>query len=362
MATLWQRITGQAPIEKRLAPPPIPARSNSTVSTTNALSLTAVYRCIQIIATPIAKALPLETYRYAGGIEQKIPNPLLVTNPSLSETRRDFIFSTVSSLALEGNAFWFKTYDARGIVNDLTILPASSVGVRLDGPTGMTGAKVYDYMGKTYSGAEIEHLRLFTTAGNLRGIGPIQAASQDILAAIDLRDFAATWFSNAGVPTGVLQTSKTINKDIADDITTAWHTKQSTRQIAVLADGFTYAPVQLSPKDALLTEYQSQVTQNIARLFGVPARLLLTGVDGTSDTYANLQDEQRTFWLHTLMNFTDVIEDALSRCLPRATRVQFNFEGLFKADQKQRFETYAIATGGAPFMTTDEVRVKENLG
>lgn len=361
MATLWQRLTGRAQLEKRLAPPPIPTRSNSTVSTSSALSLTSVYRAVQIIATPIAKALPLETYRFAGGMEQKIGNPLLVTNPSLSETRRDFLFATVTSLALDGNAFWFKTYDSRGLVNDLTLLPASSVGVRLDGPTGMSGAKVFDYMGKTYTTAEIEHLRLFTVAGNLRGVGPVQAASQDILAAIDLRDFAATWFSNAGVPTGVLQTSKTINKDIADEITTAWHTKQATRQIAVLADGFSYAPVQLSPKDALLTEYQSQVTQNIARLFGIPARLLLTGVDGTSDTYSNAQDEQRVMWLHTLMTYTDVIEDALSRCLPRATRVQFNFEGLFKADPKQRFETYAIATGGAPFMTVEEVRQKENM-
>jgi HK97 family phage portal protein len=361
MATLWQRITGQAPTEKRLAPPPIPTRSNSSVSTTNALSLSSVYRCIQIISTPIAKALPLETYRYAGGIEQRIPNPVLVNNPNLTESRRDFLFATVTSLALEGNAYWFKSYDTRGLVNELTLLPANSIGVRLDGPTGMSGNKVFDYLGKTYTTTDIEHLRLFTVAGNLKGIGPIQAASQDILAAIDLRDFAATWFSNAGIPTGVLQTSKTINKEIADEITTAWHTKQSTRQIAVLADGFSYSPVQLSPKDALLTEYQSQVTQNIARLFGVPARLLLTGVDGTSDTYTNLQDEQRTMWLHTLMNYTDVIEDALTKCLPRATRVEFNFEGLFKADQKQRFETYSIATGGAPFMTVEEVREKENL-
>ena len=361
MASLWQRITGRAGIETRLAPPPIPTRSSSAVSTTNALSLTSVYRCVQIIATPIAKALPLETFRFAGGLEQKIDNPVLVNNPSLSESRRDFLFSTVTSLALEGNAFWFKSYDSRGLVNELTILPASAVAVRLDGPTGMSGAKVFDYMGKTYTSTDIEHLKLFTVAGNLRGIGPIQAASQDILAAIDLRDFAATWFSNAGIPTGVLQTGKPISKEIAAEITDNWHTKQATRQIAVLGDGFQYNAVQLSPKDALLTEYQSQVTQNIARLFGVPARLLLTGVDGTSDTYANLQDEQRTFWLHSLMNYTDAIEDALSRCLPRATRVQFNFEGLFKADPKQRFETYAIATGGAPFMTADEVRIKENL-
>ena len=359
MATLWQRLTGRAKIETREIA--IPTRSSSAVSTTSALSLTSVYRCVQIIATPISKALPLETFRYAGGLELKIENPVLVNNPSLQETRRDFIFATVSSLALEGNAFWYKTVDARGQVINLTLIPAQAVGVRLDGPTGQTGNKIYDYLGKTYTANEFEHLRLFTIAGNLRGTGPVQAAMDDISAALDLRDYATGWFQNAGVPTGVLKTNKMLNKEQAEEITTNWNNKQATRQVAVLSEGFDYQPTQLTPKDALLTEYQSQITQNIARLFGVPARLLLTGVDGSSDTYSNLSDEQITFWRHTLQNYTDVIEDALSKCLPRGTRVAFNYEGLFKADQKGRYEAYSIATAGQPWLTPDEVRAKENL-
>jgi HK97 family phage portal protein len=359
MATFWDRLLGRAKMETREVV--IPTRSSSTVSTLSALSLTSVYRCVQIIATPIAKALPLETFRYAGGLEVKIENPILVNNPSLQESRKDFIFATVSSLALEGNAYWFKTYDGRGQVVNLTLIPASSMGVRLDGPTGNTGNKVYDYLGKTYQTSDFEHLRLFTLAGNLKGIGPVQAADADISAALDLRDYATGWFQNSGVPTGVLKTNKMLNKEQADEITTNWNNKQATRQVAVLSEGFDYQPTQLTPKDALLTEYQSQITQNIARLFGVPARLLLTGVDGTSDTYTNLSDEQQIFWRHTLMSYTDAIEDALTKCLPRGTRVGFNYEGLFKADQKGRYEAYAIATANQAWLTPDEVRAKENI-
>jgi len=54
MATLWQRLTG-APSEKRAAQPTIPTRSDATVTADTALTLTAVYRSIQIIATPISK-------------------------------------------------------------------------------------------------------------------------------------------------------------------------------------------------------------------------------------------------------------------------------------------------------------------
>jgi len=362
MATLWQRITGTAPtVEKRTVAPPIPIRSDTVVNTNSALSLASVYRAIQVIATPISKALPLESYRYGGGLEVKIENPVLVNNPSLSESRKDFIFSTVTSLALHGEAYWFKTYDSRGQVNDLTLLVASSVQPRLDGPTGMSGNKVFDYMGRTYTTRDIEQLRLFSVAGNLRGLGPIQAAANDIGTALDLRNYAATWFASGGVPTGVLKTGKMLTKEQAEEITSNWHTKQATRQLAVLSEGFDYQAINATPQDLMFTQVAAQSTQTIARLFGVPARLLLTGVDGTSDTYANLSDENQQFYRHTLMAYTNAIEDALSNCLPRGTSVRFNYEGLYKADQKTRWEMYDIATAGQAWLTPEEVRAKEGL-
>lgn len=362
MATFWQRLTGQtvAP-ETRLVAPPIPIRSDTVVSTSTALSLASVYRAIQIIATPISKALPLETYRYATGIEQRIDNPILVNNPSLSESRKDFLYSTVTSLALTGNAYWFKNYDARGQVNDLTLLPPDSVYVRLDGPNGMTGNKVYDYMGVTYGRAEIEQLRLFSLPGNLKGLGPIQAASNDIATALDLRNFASTWFSSSGVPTGVLKNPRPVTAERAAEVTAAWHEKQATRQTAVLGDAWEYETINAKPSDLMFTDVAAQSTQTIARLFGIPARLLLTGVDGTSDTYSNLSDEAQTFYRHTLMSYSNAIEDALSACLPRGTSCRFNFEGLYKADQKSRYEMYAVATGGEAWLTAEEVRVKEGI-
>jgi HK97 family phage portal protein len=361
MATLWQRLTGNVPIERRAAVPNIPVRSDTYVSTQTALSLASVYRSIQIIATPISKALPLETYRYGGGLEVKVENPVLVNNPSLSESRKDFIFSTVTSLAINGEAFWFKSYDSRGQVNDLTALDPTAITPRLDGLNGMTGQKVFDYMGKTYTMRDIEHMRLFTTVGNLRGLGPIQAAGNDIATALDLRNFASTWFASGGVPTGVLKTGKMLTKDQADEITTNWHTKQATRQLAVLSEGFDYQAINATPQDLMFTNVAAQSTQTIARLFGVPARLLLTGVDGSSDTYTNLSDEQQTFYRHTLMGYTNAIEDALSNCLPRGNSVRFNYEGLFKADMKTRWEMYDVALAGQPWLTPDEVRAKEGL-
>jgi hypothetical protein len=359
MATLWQRITGRD-IETRSVTPTFPTRSDWSVGENQALSLTAVYRSIQIIATPISK-MPMQSFRYATGIEVPVENPVLVNKPNYSDSKRDFIFQSVVSLALDGNAFWLKNYGPNGQINNLTLIPANAVTIRLD----ENGQKFYDYQLSTgtklvTTQTDIQHLKLFSRAGYLRGLGPIDACNKDIAAALDLRNFAANWFGQAGIPTGILKTDKPISSEDASDITERWHAKQSERKVAVLGQGFEWQTVQLNPRDAMFTDVQQQQVQAIARLFGVPARLLLTGVDGSSDTYSNLQDESQTFYRHTIMAYTDAIADALSECLPRGTRTEFNFEGLFKADMAQRFTMWETAIR-AGFITVEEVRVKEGL-
>ena len=360
MATFFDRLLGRP--ERRAIQPTIPTREAALVTPSSALSLTAVYRAVQIIATPISK-MTIDTYRFATGIELKVENPVLVNNPSIEQNRRDFLFQTVTDLALEGNAYWLKNFGSNGQVNNLTILPASAVSPSYpklrDGTTDYS-VIVYDYLGKRYTKREIEHLRIFSKSGVLKGVSPIESCRKDISAAIDLRDYAGNWFTAAGVPTGVLKTNAMLNKEDADLVTANWHNKQQNRQVAVLGNGFEYQQIALSPRDALFTEVQDQQVQAVARLFGVPARLLLTSVPGASDTYTNLQDENQVFYRHTLMAYTDAITDALSNCLPRGNRVEFDFEHLFKADVAARYNYYKVAID-AGILTAEEVRTKEGL-
>jgi HK97 family phage portal protein len=358
MASLWQRLLG-APVEQRAAQPTVPTRSAAVVTADTALTLTAVYRAVQIIATPISK-MPIKTYRFATGVELRIDNPVLINKPDINSNRRDFLFQTVISLALEGNAFWFKNYGSNGQVNNLTLLPASAVSVRYRNQLDITQGIEYSYLGKTYTTRDFEHLKLFSKTGNLRGISPIESARPDISAALDLRDYAKNWFSSAGVPTGILKTNQSLNQEQAETVTNNWHNKQQNRQIAVIGNGFDYQQIALSPRDALFTDIQEQATISIARLFGIPARLLLTTVPGGSDTYTNLQDENQIFYRHTLMGYSDAITDGFSNCLPRGTRIEFDFEHLFKSDVAARYDYYSTAIA-AGILTAEEVREKEGL-
>jgi phage portal protein BeeE len=60
------------------------------------------------------------------------------------------------------------------------------------------------------------------------------------------------------------------------------------------------------------------------------------------------------------MAYTDSITDALSNCLPRGTRIEFDFEHLFKADVAARYNYYKTGID-AGFLEVDEVRTKEGL-
>lgn len=361
MANFFDRVVGLFREERASAPVPPTRMSTTVVTPEKAMTLTPVYRATQILATPISK-MAIQTMRFAGGMEQVIDNPLLVNKPSLTDTRRNFLFSTVADLAVHGNAYWLKSFNNNGTtVNNLEALAAKSMIVQqLD-----SGAIVYDYSNaqgvtKRYSSNQIEHIKLFPRAGILLGASPIDVCKDDIKAALDLRDYASNWFAQGGVPTGVLKTNMNITPDDAETVRNRWLAAQRDRTLAVVGQGWDYAHTQLSPSEALFTDVQNQMVQSIARLYGIPARLLLTAVDGSSDTYTNLQDEDMVFIRYTLLGYLDVLEDAFSNCLPRGTRIKFDYESLFRADTQTRYNYYKTGID-AQFLTPEYVQNKEGI-
>ena len=357
MASIWQRII--SPRETRSVTPTIPPRASSVATAETALTLTAVWRSVQILATSVSN-LGIQTKRYATGMEMNIDTPLFINKPSFSYNRHQFIYATVSELALTGNAFWLKSVNSAGVVNDVTLVPSNSVNVTYSVANDITSARIYNYMGTNYSADQVEHLQLFPRAGWLKAPSPIQVCSQDIIAALELRDFQSNWFSSSGVPTGILKRNGEVNAADANEMRARWQEMQATRQLAVLGNGFEYQTISDSPADMLFTEISKQSVQQIARLFGIPARKLVTGVDGTSDTYTNLTDEEHAFYRETLMAYTRPIQDALSNCLPRGTRVEFLWEDLFQADKASRINMWKTAIE-AGIVTAEYAATKEGF-
>jgi HK97 family phage portal protein len=302
------------------------------------------------------KQLGIHVYR---DDKEVSPTPLWIRQPDAATTRESWMESTVNSLALSGNAYWEVARNPRGETVNLRVLNPFNMLIKTDEFGNVLG---YTYRGtKEYSLNDIQHLALCRVPGQAYGLGPIQGAQQELLNARDTRDYAATWFTDSGVPSGILKSDQMLSPDQAKAAKDAWNATAGAKNgTAVLGNGLTYQSSYLNPKDALWIEAQAFNVQQIARLFGIPAAMLLASVDGTSMTYTNMEQEQMAFVRYTLSQYIIEIESALSHVASRGSMVKLNVDSLLRTDTLSRYQAHQIAIA-AGWMTIDEVRAIEDL-
>jgi HK97 family phage portal protein len=334
--------------------PPARSERRETVSTGEALSLSMVYRAVQILAVS-AKQISMDAYR--DGTEVT-PQPSIVRQPNIDSPRAVFVEETTVSLATNGNAYWLIDRDGSGRVSNLSVLNPLDVQVNV---TAWGTTTNFQYKGKTFRPEQIKHLKLTRVPGSAKGLGPIQAAQHELRGALDAQGYASNWFQDGGVPTGVLTSDQQLNSEQAKQIKDAWNTSQGgQRSTAVLGSGMSYAPVFLSPSDANWIEVRQFDTTAIARMFGVPASLMLATVEGNSQSYANVSQDWLGFTRFSLLAYLSEIEEALSDLLPRGQRVRFNVEALLRADVTTRYAAHKTALEGG-WMSVNEIRDIEGL-
>jgi HK97 family phage portal protein len=344
---------GQPLVRSRTAP------SVKSVSVGEALGLSAVFRSVQVISTGVTQ-LRFDAYR---GDSLLNPAPTWIRQPDLNSTRRAFIEETTVSLATKGNAYWLVTRDMQNRVQNITLLDPFYVTAEWDAFGVVTGYNYRD--GKTYLPTEIQHLKFLRVPGSVYGLGPIQAAQRDLRGALDTRNVAASWFTDSGTPGGLLTTTQALNADQADAYKERWIANMAEdSRLAVLGQGLEYKPLLLSPADAQWIESRGFSTTEMARLFGIPAGLLLApvGGDGSSETYSNISQGWTELARFTLAQYAGEIADAFSSLLPRGTESRVNYEALLEADTSTRYASYAIALNPeSGWMTKAEVRALEGL-
>lgn len=361
---LWQRIKWAHTTSTRAAgtagiTPPARRPAYSSVSASDAVSLGTVYRAMQVMGTA-AGQLSLTVHRGAGEVPADQIASVIKT-PSVDMSRSDFIEQTVISLAATGNAFWMlHRAGAAGAVVDIEPLNPAHVGIEKNTNTGRL---TYTYAGRRYSPDSIRHMYLLKLPGQLRGLGPIQAAQVEIRGALELRDYSSLWFSESNIPSGVLTSDQVLTAEDAAAYRATWNSagtdSENPSGVRVLGKGTTYSPLMLKPADAQWLESKQFSTTEIARLFGMPASLLLAAVEGNAQTYSNVEQDWIAFTRFTLMQYLRKIEESLTALVPHGQSVRFNIEALLRSDTKTRYESHAMALGR--WMTVEEIRAIEGL-
>lgn len=266
--------------------PPRP-EAHRFVSTRDAASLSDVYRAMQIITT---STLQVTHHVERAGLRLgDYETPSLIKTPSLDMSASDFFEQTVMSMFAAGDGFWLK-HEVAGTVQNLEILNPHEMTVRKDPKTGVI---TYHYRSETYRANQIVQVSLMKLPGDCRGLGPIQATQIELRGALELRDYASLWFSEGKIPSGILTSEQVLTAEDAKLFKQAWNGTEENpvdnpSGVKVLGKGTTYTPIMLKPADAQWLESRQFTTTQLARLFGVPASLMLAAVEGGSMTYANI--------------------------------------------------------------------------
>lgn len=339
----------QPPQGSGVMPPSRPSADAVTVD--GALGIAAVFRAVAIYATAVTQ-LSIDVYRANEILE---PQAAFVRQPDVTRPRSAFLEDTIVSLAARGNAYWRlhrKDNDPRGEVRTIEVLDPAMCTPTRDGTLAVADLK------HPLKAHEFHHLKLVRMPGRLFGMGPIQQARISLQNALDLQRYAAEWFNPADVPPGILTSDQPLTRDQAKDYKGAWY--EDPEGIKVLGSGLTFAATLISPEDAQFVETQKFSIQDIARMFGIPAHLLLVELAGSSLTYQNIQQADLTFMRWTMAKPLREIEEAFTFLLPRGQTARFNLDALLRPDTTTRYGAHKLALD-AGWTTPNEIRAIESM-
>jgi HK97 family phage portal protein len=342
---LWQ--VGDMPVTPTYAAVP--------VNPSTAMQHSAVWACVNLIAGSIS-TLPLAAYR--DGDREPLPAlPPILRAPSAGWSLPDFLYAALQSLLLRGNCYGL-IVDRAGaglLPAQVELLDPNRVGV-----TVPNGAVDYRVDGQSVDPASVWHVRAFCAPGQVVGLSPIGHARQAIGLGLGAEKYAARFFGESAIPSGVLTTDQHIDSKDAETLQERWHTRhEGRRKIAVLGNGAKFQPITIPPEEAQFLEATRANVATVARYFNVQPELI-GGESGGSLTYANVEQRALDFLTFGLRPWLVRLEVALSALLSSTTTVKFNAAALVRTDLLTRYQAHESAIR-AGWKLRSEVRELEDL-
>lgn len=337
-----------------------------SVTPESAKRMSAVWACVDLIAG-LGSTLPLDEFLWVDGkrTEQKRPPVFMSPDGELGLT--GWLYQVFESLLTTGNAYGLiLERDQAGWPTKIQIVPPSTVQVSQRGaPYGpfqftLNGKPIRRY--DRYSGTgDLWHTPAYLTAGTIIGMSPITYAAMSIGTNLAAQEFGGRWFRDGATPTAVLSHDKDANRETASLLKQRWmDTMRGNREPVVLAGGWKYEPVRVSPNESQFLETIRASVADVARFFRVPPSEIGAVVDGSSMTYSNTEQRALALLTYTLNPWLVRLEESLSGLRPPGRYVKFNVDALLRTELTVRYKAHDQALR-AGWRSVNEVRALEDL-
>lgn len=339
--------------------------AGNNVDSSNAMQLLTVYGCVRLIADQIS-TLPIDVYRKSGDNRVKEATPPWLDFPVVGLHRSAWLTQVVTSLLLDGNAYWARMRSPEGRLVELPVLDASKVQVMRE-----NGRRVFKINGQV-ADIEIDHIAGLMGPGSETGISPVEMARQSIGGGMAAQEYSARFFGQGATMSGVIEVPGMLppggpdvagsGAALAKEFGRRHSGKNKAHLPAVLTGGATWKPTSVTPEQAQFLETRGFTAAEIAgQMFLLdPTDLGIPMPSGSSLTYANLEQRNLRRVQVALLPWIVRIEAALSGLLPAPRYVKFNLEGLLRGDTLSRYQAYQIGVQTG-FLLNPEIRVIEDM-
>lgn len=264
----------------------VASASGALISQSTAMTVSSVYACVNRLATDLARCSP---YLYKNddedGSEKRLPNhPLaaLFAKPNRQQTWFEFDRQMWTGYLLRGNAYAAIKRDRRGEPIELIpinpdaviVLEASNGSIFYNvNRIGLWQMAMLAEFPTAIPSEDIFHLRDLTF-NSLVGVSNIGLGRDSIGLAMALEQQASRWIGNGARPAMVLESPRQLSDGAAkrlkaqfDDLHAGY---QNTGKTAVLEEGMTAKPLQLTSVDLQFIDQRKLQPEDVCRFFGVP--------------------------------------------------------------------------------------------
>ncbi|MBP1842003.1 HK97 family phage portal protein [Rhizobium petrolearium] len=345
--------------------------SGEVVSGETVLGLSAVWACVNLLAGTIG-SLPLMVYRTNASGEREVAKAhalyrILHDSPNYDQTAVDFWEFLSASLELWGNAYAKIERNGDRVIALRPLTPSLMSVRRL--PTGPLEYR-WTQDGKSYveTDSVVLHIRGFG-GDPLGGMSTLQFGRNAFGLARAIDRSAGATFRNGLRPSFQIVFEKWLTKEqraLAEtELAEKYLGAVNSGRPYIAEGGAKLEQLSLNPEDAQMLQSRGFSVEEICRFFGVPP-FMIGHTEKSTSWGTGIEQQTLGFQKFTLRRRLKRIEQALEKQLltpsdrANGITIEFNLEGLLRADSQGRARFYQAMTGiGA--MTINEVRALENL-
>lgn len=361
-----QRFNAASPLlEQYLAT----GSTSANVSADNAMKISAVWRCVNLISGKVA-TLPLDLKRREGARRVDADDhqlwDVLRRKPNAWQTPAEFRRMLQASVLLRGNGYAYIVRSA-GRVIGLIPLNADNVEVKQNRDLTLTYNVTLPSGQRTVlAQKDMLHLRGLTLDGVL-GLPVLTYARESMNLALNTESHANGLFANGTMAGGVLKHPGKLDEGGQEALRDSleYYRKGGSREgrDLILEEGMTYERLGMTSNDAQFIQTRVQTLAEIGMYFGVPLHLIGLN-DKASSWGTGIEQMGIGFVTYTLQDWLTMWEQAIARDLVGDKEpnlyAKFNINGLLQGDAKTRFDGYATARNWG-WLSVNDIRALEDL-